>query len=38
MNPALLRSQLKTVLLASVALFIAVILVMYPEQAVKSYH
>jgi sporulation integral membrane protein YlbJ len=36
MNPALLRSQFKTVLLASVALFIAVILVMYPEQAVKS--
>ena len=36
MNSALLRSQLKTVLQASVALFIAVILVMYPEQAVKS--
>ena len=36
MNSALLRSQLKTILLASIALFIAVILVMYPEQAVKS--
>lgn len=36
MISSLLRSQIKTIFLASLTFFIAVILVMYPEQAVKS--
>ncbi|MBA4602414.1 sporulation integral membrane protein YlbJ [Thermoactinomyces mirandus] len=36
MIPSLLRSQMKTIFLASITFFIAVILVLYPEQAVKS--
>ncbi|MGA8941938.1 MAG: sporulation integral membrane protein YlbJ [Thermoactinomyces sp.] len=36
MIPSLLRSQIKTIFLASVTFFIAVTLVLYPEQAVKS--
>ncbi len=36
MIPSLLRSQIKTIFLASITFFIAVILVLYPEQAVKS--
>lgn len=36
MNQPLLSSRLKTIALASIAFFIAVILVMYPEQAFKS--